>query len=101
MPGFLLSSDSFVSCKHAGQARPTVTNPRVKVSGQPIVTQPILYRVTNCTLNQPCLTAQWSTAATRVRAAGFPVLLNDSAAICAPTRAGLDIRRTQTRAKGK
>lgn len=106
MPGFLLHLGATVLCLHAGQAQPVVTNPRVKVSGQPIVTQPGTYTVAGCTLppppaaNGPCVTAQWVTAATRVRAGGTPVLLGDSQAICAPTGTGLNIVVTQTRVRG-
>ena len=39
MAGFLL---------HAGQAQPTISNPRVKVSGQPITTQSAPYTVAGC-----------------------------------------------------
>ena len=40
MPGFLLHVGATVLCAHGGQAQPTVPNPRVTVSGQPIVTLP-------------------------------------------------------------
>ena len=39
MPGFLLHAGATVLCCHGGQAQPTAPNPRVKVGGQPIVTQ--------------------------------------------------------------
>ena len=106
MPGFLLHMGATVLCMHAGQAQPVVTNPRVTLGGQPIVTQPSLYTVAGCTLpppptaNGPCVTAQWITAATRVRAGGMPVLLQDSQAICAPTGTGLNIIVTQVRVRG-
>ncbi|MBD2261431.1 hypothetical protein [Pseudanabaena sp. FACHB-2040] len=106
MPGYLLHQGATVLCMHAGQAQPVVANPRVKVSGQPIVTQSSSYTVAGCTLppptagNGPCVTAQWITAATRVRASGVPVLLQDSQAICAPTGTGLNIAMTQLRVKG-
>jgi hypothetical protein len=106
MPGFILHQGATVLCMHAGQAQPTVVNPRVKVSGQPVVTQAPPYTVAGCTLppptaaNGPCVTAQWVTAATRVRAGGVPVLLQDSQAICTPTGTGLNVVITQTRARG-
>ncbi len=106
MPGYLLHMGATVLCMHAGQAQPAVTNPRVKVSGQPIATQTSIYTIAGCTLpppiaaNGPCVTATWVTAATRVRAAQMPVLLQDSQAICAPTGTGLNIVVTQIRAKG-
>jgi hypothetical protein len=106
MPGYLLHMGATVLCLHAGQAQPVVTDPRVKVGQQPIVTQTSTYTVAGCTLpppiiaNGPCVTAMWVMAATRVRAGGVPVLLQDSQAVCAPTGTGLNIIVTQVRAKG-
>ncbi len=107
MPGYLLHLGATVLCTHAGQAQPTVTNPRVKVSGQPIVTQLAPYTVAGCTLppppaaNGPCVTAQWITAALRVKALGQPVLVQSSQAICAPTGTPVNVVVTQTRVKGQ
>jgi hypothetical protein len=95
-----------VLCLHAGQAQPVSSNPRVKVNGQQIVTQPTVYIVAGCVMppppcgNGPCTTAQWITAATRVKAGGIPVLLQDSIAICVPTCTGLNVVVTQVRVKG-
>jgi hypothetical protein len=106
MPGFLLHVGATVQCAHAGMAQPMVTNPRVTVSGQPIVMQPGPYTVAGCTMpppsagNGPCVTAQWITGATRVLSNGQPVLLQDSQAICTPTGTPLLIVTTQTRVLG-
>ena len=105
MPGFLLHVGATVQCAHTGQAMPTVTNPRVMVSGQPIVTQPAPYTITGCPFNisgdpSPCVTAQWITAATRVLSDGLPVLLTDSQAVCVPNGTPLLIAVTQTRVTG-
>jgi len=48
----------------------------------------------------PCATAQFVTAATRVRAGGVPVLLQDSQSTCVPTGTPLNIVVTQVRVKG-
>jgi hypothetical protein len=106
MAGFLLHSGATVLCAHAGQAQPTSPNPRVKVMGQPVVTQAAPYTVAGCPFNVsgapvPCVTAQWVTAAMRVRAGGLPVLLQDSQAICAPNGTPLNIVMTQVRVKGQ
>ena len=106
MPGFLLHSGATVLCAHAGQAQPTAPNPRVTVSGQPVVTQAAPYTVAGCPFNVsgapvPCVMAQWVTAAIRVRAGGLPVLLQDSQAICAPNGTPLSIVMTQVRVKGQ
>lgn len=106
MPGYILHVGAQVLCSHAGQAQPTVPNPRVQVSGQPIVTMTAPYVVAGCALppppaaNGPCVTAQWVVGATRVTAGGQPVLLQDSQAICAPTGTPLMVVFTQIRAKG-
>ena len=106
MPGALLHQGATVLCSHAGQAQPTVTNPRVTVGGQQTVTSTAPYTIAGCTMppptagNGPCVTAQWTTAATRITSNGQPLLLLDSQAICAPTGTPLQIVVTQTRATG-
>ena len=106
MPGFLLHLGATVLCAHAGQATPTVVNPRVTVSGQPTVTLSTPYVVAGCALppppaaNGPCVTAQFVSAATRVTSNGQPVLLLDSQAICAPTGTPLLVTVTQARVSG-
>jgi len=104
MAGFFLHQGATVLCLHGGQAQPTSPFLRVKVSGQPVVTQPPPYTIGACTLppnaGGPCVTAMWTSAATRVRAGSLPVLLQDSQATCAPTGTGLQITVTQVRVKG-
>ena len=106
MPGFLLHQGATVLCAHAGQAQPTAPNPRVKVGGQPVVTQPTVYTVAGCALppppaaNGPCVTAQFITGALRVMVGKMPVLLQDSQALCVPTGTPLTIVVTQVRVKG-
>jgi hypothetical protein len=106
VPGMLLHQGATVLCMHAGQAQPTVPNPRVRVGGQPVVTQSAPYTVAGCPFTTPaavplpCVTAQWVTGALRVRAGGVPVLLQDSQAVCAPNGTGVNILVTQVRVKG-
>ncbi|HWC95600.1 MAG TPA: hypothetical protein VG456_02590 [Candidatus Sulfopaludibacter sp.] len=106
MPGFLLHFGATVTCAHGGQAQPTVVQPRVTVSGQPIVTIAAPYVVAGCALppppaaNGPCVTAQFVTSAVRVTSLGLPVLLMDSQAICVPTGTPLLIVVTQPRVSG-
>ncbi len=91
MPGFLVHVGATVLCAHGGQAQPTAPNPRVLVSGQPIVNMPTPYVIAGCALpppiaaNGPCVTAQFITGSFRVLSNGMPVLLMDSQAICVPT----------------
>ena len=106
MPGFLLHAGATVLCAHGGQAQATVPNPRVKVGGQPVVTQPDPHSIAGCPFNVggtavPCVTAQWITGALRVKAGGMPVLLQDSQATCVPNGTPVNIVLTQLRVKGK
>ncbi|OYY68102.1 hypothetical protein [Sphingomonas sp. 28-63-12] len=104
MPGFILHVGATVLCSHAGLAQPTAPNPRVTVSGQPIVTIACPYTVAGCTFPAlssgapPCATAQFMSSAVRVTAMGQPVLLIDSQASCVPTGTPLIIAATQPRA---
>ena len=104
MPGFLLHVGATVLCSHGGQAQATVPNPRVKVGGQPIVTQTCMYAIAGCpqaSIPAPfCTTATWVVAAMRVTSMGVPVLLQDSQAVCAPTGTPLNVVMTQFRVKG-
>ena len=106
MPGFLLHLGATVLCAHGGQAQPSSPFPRVRVAGQPVVTQPAPYLVAGCPFAPggvpvPCVTASWVTAATRLRAGGQQVLLQDSQAICTPNGTPLTIVVTQTRVRGQ
>lgn len=104
MAAFILHLGATVMCMHGGQAQPVITNPRVRVSGQPIVSQTSAYTIAACPFLPPppgpCVTAQWVTAAVRVRASGVPVLLQGSQAVCVPTGTGLNVVATQMRARG-
>lgn len=106
MPGFLLHQGATVLCMHSGQAQATVPNPRVKVSSQMTVQQPNPWMVAGCpfvtgTNPMPCVTAQWTSAATRVKSGGMPLLLQDSQAVCAPNGTGVSILITQTRVRAQ
>ncbi len=104
MPGFLLNVSTTVLCSHGGQAKPTVPNPRVRVMGQPSVTQGPPYVVAGCPLppiaGGPCVAANWVVASTRVKVMGMPVLLLDSQAVCAPTGVPVVVIPGQVRVRG-
>lgn len=102
MPGFIVHLGATVLCSHGGQAVPTTPNPRVLVSGQPIVTLTTPYVVAACPFvppggNGPCVTAQWLVGATRVFSNGAPVIVQSGSSICAPTGTPLMVLVTQTR----
>src|SRR5262245_29906087 len=101
MPGFVVHVGATVLCAHAGQAQPTVPNPRVTVSGQPTVLMSTPDLVAGCPFSpgapSPCISAQWMTAATRVTSNGQPLVLVDSQAVSVPNVTPLVIVATQTR----
>ncbi|MGD2114785.1 MAG: hypothetical protein PVG07_07025 [Acidobacteriota bacterium] len=107
MPGFLLDAGATVQCLHSGRAQAAATCPRVKLGGRPAVTQSAPWTVSGCTMppppagNGPCVTARWTSAATRVKAGGQPVLLQDSQAQCTPTGTGLTVVSQQTKVRGR
>jgi hypothetical protein len=104
MPGTIVHLGATVLCTHAGQATPVAINARVLVNGMPVATLASPYVVAGCALTgtpvPPCVTAQWITGATRVLAAGVPVLLNLGQSVCVPTGTPLLVVATQTRVTG-
>ena len=104
MSALLLHATATVLCTHAGQAKPTAPAPRVRLGGQLAVTAASAYVVSACPLppnaGGPCLTAQWTTPATRVTIGGVPALLMDSRSVCVPTGAPLNPVVTQVRVRG-
>jgi hypothetical protein len=106
MPGFLLHLGATVTCAHGATAQPSAPNPRVRVGGQPVVTMSAPWLVAGCPFvppggNGPCVSAQFVTSATRVRAGGLPVLLQDSQSLCTPTGTPLLVLVTQVRVRGQ
>jgi hypothetical protein len=101
MPGPVVHYGATVNCMHGGLAQPLTLSPRVLVSGQMVVTMATPYDVISCglasTSTPPCLTAQWTTGATRVFANGSPVIIQTSQAVCTPTGQGLVVVTAQPR----
>ena len=103
MPGFVVNTGSLVTCTHQGKALPSSVVPTVLIMGQPVVTRAGPWQVAGCALppppaaNGPCVSAIFSTSATRVTVFGVPILLQDSFSICAPSGTPLLITATQTR----
>ncbi len=99
----IVHQGAVVLCAHAGQAQPTAPFPRVKVSGQPIVTQTCAYTIAGCPFtpanggNGPCATGTWIMGATRVRAGGAPVIVQSSTSTCVPTGTPMQVVTTQPR----
>ena len=89
MPGPLVTATTTAQCAHMGRATPTTPNPRVTVLGQPTVAITSPYVIAGCPFStpggpMPCVTAQFTTAATRVQSSGQPLLLVDSQAVTVP-----------------
>lgn len=102
MPGPLVTVTTNAMCSHGGTAKPTTPNPRVMAQGQPTVTIAAPYVVAGCPFAngatpQPCVTAQFTTAATRVMSNGQPLLLIDSQAVTVPNGVPLILVPSQTR----
>jgi len=102
MPGPAVTVTTTAQCGHMGSAKPLAPNPRVTILGQPVVTIASTYAIAGCPFAngatpQPCLTAQFTTAATRVQVAGQPLLLIDSQAMTVPNGVPLVLIPAQTR----
>ena len=103
MPGLLVHVGAQVMCLHAGQAQPTVPNPRVSVGGQPTVLLSSPYVIAGCAMppplagNGPCVSGQWLSGTTRVSSGGQPFVTNAGSSLCAPTGTPLVVTTTQTR----
>lgn len=106
MPGPILHLGAAITCAHGGQALPTASNPKVLLSGQPVVTMPAPYSVAGCPFVSgsnplPCVTASWVSSSISVFSNGQPVLLMDSQAITAPNGVPLLVSVAQTRVIAK
>jgi hypothetical protein len=103
MPSPLLHEGASVQCAHSGDAKPTVTNPRVKVDNKATVPQSGPYSISGCSMpspsagNGPCATAQWTSGTTRVTSNNQPLLFMTSQASCVPTGTPLVPQSSQTR----
>lgn len=102
MPGFIVHQGATVVCTHMGTATPTAPNPRVTVSGQPVVTIVAPYTIAGCPFTTaggplPCVTGMWLAGATRVFASGQPVVVQGSPSTCLPNGTPMTILVTQTR----
>lgn len=102
MPGLLAHDGAVTLCAHASQARPAVSNLRVKVGGRPTALLTVPWLVTGCApLGLPaCVTAQWVTGTTRVRSAGVPLVIQGGVAVCAPSGGPLAVVVVQPRVRG-
>ena len=74
-------------------------------SGQPTVVMSAPYVISGCPFTtgsnpMPCVTGQWTVAATRVSSGGQPLVLMDSQSLCAPNGTPMMPVAAQTRVLG-
>ncbi len=106
MPGYLITAQSTtVICGHGGKVELTpAVPPRVKVGGQPVVTNALPSVVQGCSLSSSggpfCVTITAVTFATRVKVGGQPVLLIDSKGLSSETATPANVIVPQPRVKG-
>ncbi|AWV06316.1 hypothetical protein [Marilutibacter maris] len=105
--GFLATIANTVLCGHGGKAQPTAPNPRVRLGGKPIVTQPPPYLIAGCPhLTEggsplPCVSALWPTGALRLRSMGQALLLDGDRGVSVPNGVAVSILPGQTRVRGR
>ena len=116
MSGFLLTTDSVVTCPHGGSVETQPSQPRVHVSGSPVLPESSQGSVSGCPFQPlsgsgptgkthtitgplPCMTAEWSTATTRVHSEGEPLLFDASEAVTSPGGGSVTITEVQQRVR--
>lgn len=110
MAGFIFHVGSTALCPHAGQVTVNIAgNPRVFVSNQPVATTSDVFTIAGCSFMvgqkpQPCITLKWLVPATRIKANGRPVILQDSVGLCQSAeqipQGPPNVISTQTRVRG-
>ncbi len=67
------------TCFHGGSLAVAYADPKVRVSGLPVLTQHDPVVVGGCTfLPKPCVKVRWTVASTKIFASGRPVVLASS-----------------------
>lgn len=102
MANTVLHEGASVLCSHGAESKPMMTDSRVKVDGQAVVTQSSTYTVSGCPFTSggspmPCVTAQWLSASARVFASNQPLILNNSQSQTVPNATPLTISSTQNK----
>ncbi|MCG8421423.1 MAG: hypothetical protein MJE77_26185 [Proteobacteria bacterium] len=101
----ILSDNAVVTCAHQGKDNLVASNRRVTVNGSAVLTKADLHPIAGCTpppnAGGPCTTASFTTAATRVKVGGQPLLLRNNVALCTPTGTPLSVVLAQLRVKAQ
>jgi hypothetical protein len=88
MPGNNLTMNSQIQCPHAGQAVLFTSNTKVFADGALCLLESDIHPVAGCPFTlpggkySPCVRIEWSAGATKVSAAGQPVLVQSSIGKC-------------------
>jgi hypothetical protein len=104
---YILDQNATVLCMHGAQAQPITTSQRVKAGGQYVCTQSTQHSISGCPYTvppgspMPCVMAQWTSFASRVKADGEYVLYTDSQAVCTPNGTGVNVIVSQLRVKAQ
>lgn len=109
MCAFVVQKSAMGACDHQGTAQPTVTSPRVKLGGDPVVLTPATYTVTGCPFSNvsgpiPCVTVLFPQGAVRVTSMGQPVLLSTATGMASgplPVQGSGALRAVQTRVQAQ
>ena len=90
---------AMVLCAHGGAAFPTGADPRVRMSGQPVVTTSTRFAISACPGAPACVSGRFTAGAQRVFASGIPVVLSTSPSVSQPEPLALRVVATQPRVK--
>jgi hypothetical protein len=106
MSATLIDTSATVLCAHGSPAQASQPSARVQAAGAPIVTISSPFSISGCpnmngNVKFPCVTALFSSGATRVMSMNQPVLLKDGTATATPTGTPLNVVNTQQRVKGQ
>lgn len=87
MAEFHIDITSSITCPHGGKVVLTTTNNKVLTDHKTATLQSDIHTITGCPFNvngspQPCVTLQWTTAATKVTIMKQPVLIKMNTGIC-------------------
>ena len=89
--GFVLHENAQLLCAHGGQVDFETSDTPVKVDGHRVLTMKDFdtFEVSDCPFlipiiwrPQPCVTVRWVGPSMRVRASGYPVIMQSSVGIC-------------------
>ena len=94
----VVAAADVVLCAHGGMVKPATFDPRVRISGQPVLSLASTSIITGCPTGS-CVNVKWVTGALRVRASGVPLLVMSSVGIATPAGAPVRVLQTSPRVR--